>query len=201
MRAKVGEIVELVNGRGILAHAKIQNLGRREAELEVTELLQTAEAPTWKLVLCQAFPRANRLATILEKGTELGMTNCLLFPGDLSEVSSHSESRARNTCIAASKQCGRLFVPEISILPALSQWKEWPKEAFFGDLDPNAPLLREKLSLKPKDIYFFIGPEKGFSEREETILREHDVLGVKLHDNILRTDTAPLLVLSVLSHH
>ena len=49
-------------------------------------------------------------------------------------------------------------------------------------------------------IIFFVGPEKGFDEREIEILeKKFQATGVKLHSNILRTDTASLAALSLLN--
>jgi 16S rRNA (uracil1498-N3)-methyltransferase len=45
-------------------------------------------------------------------------------------------------------------------------------------------------------LIFFVGPEKGFSAAETAHLSNLGAVGVSLHKNILRTDTAPLCALS-----
>ena len=55
--------------------------------------------------------------------------------------------------------------------------------------------FRAKIFKKKEGILFFVGPEAGFSSLETKILRKIG-MGVRLHQNILRTDTAPLAALS-----
>ncbi len=201
MRASINDQVELVNGRGTLATATIVHLDKKKAVLRVDSVIQEAH-PKSQVVIAQAIPRLNRLDFILEKGTELGMTQLWLFPGEKGErhkLTEHQIERMRSVTIAAMKQCGRLYLPEIHLKSALKDWKELGLEAFFGDPRSTIP-FSSVLSSKPEsDLLFFIGPESGFSENETVILERLKAKGVKLHDNVLRTDTASLVALSVIS--
>lgn len=204
MRTRKGDTVELVNGQGFLAQACVQSIEKNRALLQIESVLQE-EPPRYQLILAQALSKPNRLDFILEKGTELGVTAFWLFPGELSakkEFYPHQMERAQALTIAAMKQCGRLTLPEIHLLPALGQWSEWPPLAFFGDVHPTAPLFEAVWKQSSsRDLSMFItGPESGFSAQEVEILKNHGVKGVKLHPFILRTETASLMALSLLSH-
>lgn len=201
MRCRVGDHIELINGKGILAEAKIDHFSKQSVEVTITSLLHE-QMPKVSLTLVQALPRLNRLDTILEKCTELGATNILLFPGELSEKKELSENqihRIENILISASKQCGRLFLPFYNIMPALNKWQKPEGQLLYGDTSPEAPLLIQKLNETLFHVLFFVGPEQGFSSNEELILKSWGAIGVKLHSNILRTDTAPIAALSILS--
>ena len=197
MRMQENDTVEVVNGRGMLATATIQNIGKAEATLRVSSL-HTAKKSR-EIILAQAIPRMNHLEWIIEKGTELGATAFWLFPGELSEkntLSPNQEERLKALSIAAMKQCGSLFLPAIIVKPSLSQWTPIPGSLIYGDTRENAPKIPHAL----KDpVVIFIGPEKGFAQKEIEIL-EHRLkaLGVKLHDNILRTETAAITALAQL---
>ncbi len=195
MRVKEKETIELVNGQGQLALAEVLEIGKKNARLKINSLT-SQKKPSRALILAQALPRANRLDFILEKGTELGMTEAWLFPSQLSEKKEMPVQRARQIAIAAMKQSGRLFLPEIRFFPSL---KECPMsiQAYFGDLSEDAPPLAA--IFKGQDATIFIGPEKGFSEGEIAWLKSQGALGVKLNNNILRTDTAALAALSILA--
>lgn len=202
MRNKVGERIELVNGKGELAQGTLQVIHKKHASISVEEIYK-APSPTFQIILAQALPRANRLDFILEKGTELGMTELWLFPGkhgERKELTSHQIERMQTITIAAMKQCGRLFLPKILAKPSLEKWEHFPPHAFFGDLSPEAPLFKEKLSqsLAQAEITFFVGPESGFNEEEIQLLKKH-AEGVKLHPYTLRTETAALCALSLIS--
>ena len=195
MRTRPGDEVEIINGQGILAKAIYQD------KLEIQSIVQQEECKH-KVIIAQGIPRSNRLDLIIEKGTELGASEFWLFPGDLSEKTEIGNSlfaRLEAITISASKQSGRLFIPKVEIKPPLKQWKSLPHASYFGDTDPNAePFI--KAWKQEESLIFFIGPEKGFSAKEETHLKSMGASGVKLHPNILRTDTASLALLSIIHH-
>lgn len=206
MRAKAGESVELVNGKGFLAQGLLQALSKREAQFLIESVVYE-EPPTFSLVLAQAVPRMNRLDLIVEKGTELGMSSLWLFPaerGERQKLTEHQFDRLRNLAISAMKQCGRLYLPEIVIKSTLTECTSAFQEGvlLFGDLSPNAPsLIKFWPDIAQKsEIIFFVGPESGFSDAEEIALKKRGAHGVALHKNILRTETAALTALALLQH-
>jgi 16S rRNA (uracil1498-N3)-methyltransferase len=192
MRIRPGEEIELINGRNQIAKALVIN--SQTAEILSIE----SKAPLFPIILCQAIPRLNRLDTIIEKGTELGLTELWLFPGKLSEKKNVPLERAKKIAISAMKQCGRLDLPKIEIKPPIGQWGELPYSAYFGDISENAPPFLSLLE-KNEGVCFVVGPEAGFTPEEETQLKKIGVRGVKLHPWILRTDTAPLAALSLIA--
>jgi 16S rRNA (uracil1498-N3)-methyltransferase len=203
MRTHEGDRIEVINGCGFLAAADVIQIGKKHASLEVHSIIETS-SPENTLVLAQAIPRINRLDFIVEKGTELGMSELWLFPGILSErksLTEHQLERLKNLTIAAMKQCGRLWLPAIKILPPIHDWHHFLYPAFFGDVSKEAPLLTSKLNdeATKKGVIFLTGPESGFEKREEENLKLLGAQGVKLHKNILRTDTASITALSLIS--
>ena len=201
MRAQNGQNIELVNGRGQLAQAKFLNISSNQALVQVTSVTEQALSQP-NLILCQSIPRPKRLDFILEKGTELGMSEIWLFPAVRSEKKDFKDNqieRMKAITVAAMKQCGSLHLPKITILPHISKWKTFPENSFFGDIEEEAPVFQLSLEeTQQEHISFFIGPESGFDDREIALLREKGTKGVKLHPYILRTDTAPIVALSII---
>lgn len=204
MRTKENEEVEIINGNGELAKATVQKIEKKQAILHIDDVFREKPSST-SLILAQAIPRINRLETILEKSTELGVTEIWLFPSAKSEkrtFTPHQIERLEAIIIAAMKQCGRLFSPKLLFMPAIKEWKEIPQPAYFGDTLAAAPLFLDLWHPKTdkKSVFFCIGPESGLSDEEVLMLQAKGVVGVKLHTNILRTDTAALAALSLASH-
>lgn len=199
IRCQEGETVELINGKGALAQASILSIKKKEAVLNITKT--SFEPPqTIEIVLAQAIPRMNRLDTILEKGTELGVTQFWLFPSELGErkeLTAHQLERQKGILIAAIKQSGRLFLPQIVLKPKLSQWKKLPYTAFYGDLSSQAKPLKEQ---QFESAIIFIGPESGFTQDEEAVLQQLGVIGIRLNNHTLRTDTAAIAALAIITH-
>lgn len=206
LRARSGDLVELVNGRGQLAQANLIELRKHEATLHLVQVTEEMCCKT-PLILAQALTRMNHLEWIIEKGTELGATAFWLFPGILSEkdqLSPAQSARLSHLAIAAMKQCGRLNLPSIELKPPLLKWPPQTGTLLFGDLREQTPYLWE-LSLPPllpPPIVLVIGPESGFDDREVEFL--HNPLkakGMRLHPNILRAETAALVSLSLIQKH
>ena len=203
MRGKKGQKVEIINGKGSLAHATVVQTDKKGTLIHVDDIVhEKAQGPCIHLI--QAIPKINRLDIILEKGTELGMSDIYLFPGDLSEKKQFShlqKERMERILINATKQCGRLYVPTVHFKPSLDQWlrDDLPAPAFFGDVREKAPLLKDALK-EASTLSFVIGPEAGFSKREIEKLESLGAKGVSLHHNILKADTAPLAALAIVSH-
>jgi 16S rRNA (uracil1498-N3)-methyltransferase len=198
MRAQNGDEIELVNGHGVLASARIETIKKKSASLRILHREKQSK-PSPSLISAIAILRMEKLDWAIEKATELGADAITLFPAEHSEKKQLSENqveRLRNISIAAMKQCGRLYLPAIAILSSLERVLELDAMALFGDTDPKAPMLEAIPDSSP--ILFITGPEKGFSTSEDELLKQR-AKGVRLHMNILRAETAPIVALSLLS--
>jgi 16S rRNA (uracil1498-N3)-methyltransferase len=196
MRVRVGETVELVNGKGALATAKVHSLEKKRAGLTIQE--STSQFPSLpQILLGIPYLRPSKLEWILEKGTELGADSFLLYPAESSEKRDLSESqleRLQNLLVSAMKQSGRLFLPHLELLSSFSELLQREAKILFGDTRKGAAPFDEV----PFPVLFITGPESGFSEEEQTLLEQKGT-GVQLNLNILRAETAPIAAISLLA--
>ncbi len=201
-RIKKGEKLELVNGKNQLAVATVLELQKNHAALQITHVVEKTPPPP--LILAQAITRMNHLEWIVEKAVELNATALWLFPGNLSEkdlLSHNQQERLKHLSISAMKQCGRLDLPEILLKAPLTEWKPIEGTLLFGDTSEDAPYFWDAKLPKalPSPIVLFIGPEKGFDPKEVSFLTQTlKAKGIRLHPNILRAETAPLVGLSLI---
>lgn len=207
VRAAAGQEVEVVDGKGTLARAVVEEVvkGKGGAARLRVSAVERGMAPPHPLVLVQALPRLPRLDLIVEKATELGVARIHLFAGERSEKKSLSEQqwqRARTIAIAAMKQCGSLYLPQVCWWPQMREWPAVQGRRYFGDVAAAAPplLQRWRQPAHGEAVAICVGPEGGLAPREEEYLRNQDWEGVKLHANVLRTDTASLVALALFSH-
>lgn len=195
IKMSAAEELELINGRGILAVAKIIEIHKKKSALKILSI-QKSPAPSPKLTLALPLMRPSKLEWVIEKGCELGADQFLLFHAAYSEKEGLSENqriRLHNLCIAACKQSGRLYMPSIELLPKLEALFKHKALFLFGDTR-NIPF---KEVPKEDSIVFISGPERGFSEQELKALDKH-ALGIKLSANVLRAETAPITAMSIL---
>lgn len=193
MRIRVGEEIELVNGKGALATAQITQISKHKATIEI---LTTHQHPVLiRHTLAVPLMRPAKLELVIEKCTELGASAFHLYPAQYSEkdeLSSNQLERLHHIAISAMKQCGRLDLPPIQILSHFEDLFKTPSLYLFGDTRKSAPKITSQ-----EKATFISGPERGFSEKEHKIL-DQKAQGVKLHQNILRAETAPIAAICLL---
>jgi 16S rRNA (uracil1498-N3)-methyltransferase len=196
----VGEIYEAVLDQVGELKAAGRLVCRRESD---------SESPL-KITLVQGLPKGDKLELIIQKCTELGIT--AIWPVQTERVvvrldsSKAGERRKRWTRIAleAAKQCRRQLVPEVSVL---QDWQtilhNLPQDA-QGILlweSENNKSLRAVLSdiRTDRPIFIFVGPEGGFTQEEVHAAQARGIEAVTLGPRILRTETAGLATLAIIS--
>jgi len=198
MRASVDEEVEIVNGKGALATARITALQKESSHLSLLEVSQ--ETPLeHAIVLIIPLMRPNKLEWIVEKATELGATALHFYTAEFSEkmqLSNHQLERLQNLCLSALKQSGRLYLPHIELVPSLERAMVEEGTYLFGDTMPEqSSILDVQLT---KRTALITGPERGFSPKERTFLAKQ-AQPVSLSAHVLRAETAPIAGLAVLA--
>ena len=148
---------------------------------------------------------------LVEKATEIGVDIIIPLETQRSVVNMRREKaeiarlRWERIAVAASKQCGRLKLPVISSLAQFNQIIEEISEydlVLFPCLHSRTESIREVLkeNSHPKSIFFFVGPEGGFSPQEIESARINGCQLVSLGENVLKSDTAGLVILSILQY-
>ena len=212
LRLDVGATVTLFDGKSVEATARIMRIGPRALELKIEERRAVTAVARPEVTLIQALAKGDKLDLIVQKATELGAARIIpvttaravarLDAGAIRTMS----RRARWQKIAreASRQSGRLDVPEVEGVAALSTAvAASPKDALKLMLWEGArqTSLRSQLpSEPPQQIVIAIGPEGGFTVEEVEAARHAGFVAVGLGPRILRTETAALVVLSILGY-
>ena len=196
------ESVSLINGRGAMATGTVESLERHKALVRILSSERLSPPPN-PLCLGLSFLRPNHLDFALEKGTEVGVDRFILFQADRSErkeLSSSFHRRLDALLIAATKQSGRFFLPQVCIAASLEQALTlFPSPPLWADLSADATSLAEKLG-HDQHFCLLIGPESGWSDRERSILSKNGP-PVLLHSNVLRAETAAIVGAYTLSLH
>ena len=197
MRIRINEEVELVNGRGSLATARLTSLSKKEALLEPLTVSHTP-IPTPRLILGIPLMRPAKLELIVEKSTELGADAFWFYPAEYSEkndLSPNQLERLNYLAISAMKQCGRLDLPPIKLLKKFTDLFTTSATYLFGDTRPGAS---SPSKVQGQHFFFISGPEKGFSPKELHLL-DQKAQRISLNKNILRAETAPLAATCLLN--
>lgn len=200
MRIKEGETIEVIDGQGTLAKAKVGKITKRDATITIKELISQEKKPP-KLLLAQAALKFSNLEWVLEKGVEIGVDTFILFNSDSSEKLPYSlsqQKRLDHILISAIKQSGRLFLPEVIYMNQVSDLKEIKGYKVFGDLLEKTVKIKD-LSIDSLPLMAIIGPEKGWSLKDISTLNQTvHATPVSLGPYILRAETAAIVAISQL---
>lgn len=193
MRGRVGDIIEVINGQGALATASIEALSNEQAQCRIIEL-RRIQKPSYNVTLALAYCKQSSMEFAIEKATEVGADAFLLFPAMRSskkDLSNNSLERLRTIIRSATKQCGRLFLPTISIKEGLSECIQKGNIHLFGATENG---IWHAQGCKTKEpITLFIGPESGFCAEEIACLTQIGAQGISFSPFTLRAETAAIV--------
>ncbi|MGQ9473807.1 MAG: RsmE family RNA methyltransferase [Candidatus Caldatribacteriaceae bacterium] len=198
--------IMLCDGRGGLFKALY--LGKRDQKhlVEVRERIEKVPPP-YRVEIWQGILHAPaRMDWLVEKATEIGVSEIGFFPSERSvvfQISAHRVERWKKIVINACKQSGRVFFPEIRIFPT---WEDFLSvlfcfkgSVFWTDPTEKVALSNFLSDERERAFALLVGPEGGFTEKErETFFTFSHIHRVKLLSGILRSETASLVGASLL---
>lgn len=162
-----------------------------------------------KIVLVQSILKNHKMPLIMQKATELGVDEIILVETKRS-ISKYINvslkfSRFEKILIEASEQSKRLSIPELKILKSYNDIdflnKNNLKILFYENEKENYIFNIKYNFLQYEKIYLFIGPEGGFEKFEvDELANKYDFKILGLHLNILRSETAALAAVSIISN-
>ena len=197
MRINIGKSFSLFNQSGEW-EAKVENIDKGIVEFLVIKKLRSAnrEKEIW---LAFAPIKLNYLNLMIQKATEIGVTRFIPLLTERTIVRKLNEKRINKIIIEASEESNRLKVPSLDKLTKLDTFLKSNQNAniIFGDLNTN----NKKIDIKNKNpLCVLIGPEGDFSLKErEGILKLKNIIPLKINYNILRSETAAISMISIIS--
>ena len=198
MRIQENEVFSLFNNSGEW-EAKILNISKSIVEFNVTKQLRQKENPK-ELWLAFSPIKSNYFNFMIQKATELGVTKFLPVIFERTIVRKINKERLEKVIIEAAEQSNRITVPSIEDPQKIKSFLNNDMDLIFTDLNTaNTKIDLTKLTNKPTCV--IIGPEGDFSEQErEEILKFNGVQPIKINENILRSETAVISVLSIINY-
>ena len=197
MRVNIGEKFSLFNQSGEW-EAKITKIIKGVVEFSITKKIRsnTNEKEIW---LAFAPIKLNYLNLMIQKATELGVTRFTPILTNRTIVRKINEKRVNKIIVEASEQSNRLKVPQLDEIIKLDDFLKFNQKTniIFGDLNTN----NNKLNIKSTEpLCILIGPEGDFTTQErEKILKLKNIIPLKINENILRSETAAISIISIVT--
>lgn len=203
LRLGTGAPIEIFNGRGQRFSAELKNVSKKTADvLLMAELNATQESPLITRMGI-VMSKGDRFDYALQKATELGVNEITPLTSercDLKLSAERSEKKQQHwqgVLIAACEQCYRDTLPILQPIQSLADWATSQtsdvKLVFHTSADePNWP------QQTPTSVSFLVGPEGGLTNVEVSFVHQKEFSSWQLGPRILRTETAPIAILSLL---
>ena len=215
LRARVGDVVILMDGQGYTAQAVIQSCSPAGVRLQLRADSRAYTPPAAvSLILIQALPKHAAMDWIIQKACELGVE--AIWPLRSDRVISRAArpealagrlARWRKIARESIKQSGAAWLPTIeplqslsSILPRLSALTLCLVASLQARARPLGEVLGQLRLGRPARVGLVIGPEGDLSAAESLALQESGACLVRFGPNVLRVETAALYGLSILQY-
>lgn len=204
LRAKVGEQAIFFNGQGGEYTVELVEINKKNAFVQIQTYLADDRTPNFEALLGQVMSKGDRMDYAIQKAVELGVHTIQLLTSERCEMRLKYDRDQKKidhwqaVAIAACEQCGLNKVPKVLSPISLNDWFEKPLPPTRLVLAPNKEQKQVLDQAKPQ-IALLIGPEGGLSESEILQANTYGFQNWCIGERVLRTETAPVVALSILN--
>lgn len=207
LRLKNGDHIIVLDSSGQEYFIKLTNISNPEITGDIIKQQKNQAEPDLKVNLWQAVPKQlSRFEYVLQKGTEIGIHSFIPMITERTEVPFlKKKERLQSIIREAAEQSGRGIMPKLENEIKLTDiFKKppigrnvMPYEAANSSMAETNKLLPELIKIN-QVINIFIGPEGGFSNQEVNQAKMAGFDIISLGPRILRTETAGIVLGSLL---
>lgn len=199
LRSKCGEIVHVFNQESGEFSAIIQKINKDSITLKINQKIKDSTQTCGPTLIFPILSHT-KIAFIVEKSTELGVTQLIPVITQYSQRQHFNLSKYEQIAIQSTEQCGRLSLPKIHIPAKLQNLlQHWPENKIIFVGDNTTPLSQKLSNSLTNTAVFLIGPEGGFSSQESALFDSYKFIKkVKLGHYTMRSETACIAFLATL---
>ena len=205
LRLRSGDIVTLCDGSGTDYTCRILDISSNQFTLAIEETLPSKTEAVISASVYMAFAKGDKVEHVIQKATELGANEIVLFPSVRCVVRNDEKTiekkliRWKKIAFSAAEQSGRGKVPDVLAADSFEQAVSRASEADLSILfyeNERSLTLSDTLRSSYSSISLMTGPEGGFSSEEVKLADDAGIHICTLGSRILRCETAPLCALS-----
>ena len=214
-RIKPEEKVWLFDEEGTNYLAKVEEIRKDVTRMSILQTLDKNK-PKIKITLAQALLKSKKMDLIIQKSTELAVTNIIPVITSRTIVKVEEKiqkkiERWKKIALEAVKQSQKFFLPSISPPMTIEKLVERKgdekklllsenKGKYLRDILIESSSSELKVPKPPSSVLILIGPEGGWTDEEEKFILSNGYEAVSLGEQTLRAETAALCSLVLISH-
>lgn len=215
MRMTIGDQVIVCNEDKNCYYATIKQIKDQEIEVTLDSMIEAQTELPIEVTIAQGLPKGDKFEWVIQKATECGASEFIPLEMERSVVKLDAKKagkkieRWNKIAKEAAEQSHRQMVPNVTSVQTLKQllanasqydiclfaYEETAKQGQLAQLKQTLSTIENH-----KKLLVIVGPEGGISEKEEAILLESGFKPCALGPRILRTETAPIYILSAISY-
>lgn len=197
-RYRPGDEVVLFDGVATERLYKIVRIEPDAVELEmVTEFER--KLPAKHIYLLWSLLKKDKNEWVIQKCTELGISNFVPIVAERSEKTGFNVERATKIAIEAAEQCGRSDIPHIreplTLGEAIHEYKDKVDLLICEETNPTT---NSQLPSAENPAGILIGPEGGWNEAELKLFKDESLGSLHLGNLTLRAETAAVAAVTKL---
>ena len=205
LRVKNTEEIVLFNGNGKAYPALPEVLEKRRTRVRILREEATDNESPLNITLVQAVSAAERMDFTLQKSVELGVAEIRPVISERCVVRLSGEraekrvARWQEIVVSACEQSGRNIVPKVLPLTTYVQaLQQLPQETTKLLMSLNRAQKLSDVRPQSGKVVFMVGPEGGWTEKEEQQAFDAGFQSVTLGKRVLRTETASLAAIAAM---
>lgn len=205
LRVKNTEEIVLFNGNGKVYPALPEVLEKRRASVRILREEATDNESPLNITLVQSVSAAERMDFTLQKSVELGVAEIRPVISERCVVRLSGEraekrvARWQEIVVSACEQSGRSIVPKVLPLTTYVQaLQQLPQETTKLLMSLNRAQKLSDVQPQSGKVVFMVGPEGGWTEKEEQQAFDAGFQSVTLGKRVLRTETASLAAIAAM---
>lgn len=195
LRLVNGDAVTLIDGRGGLYEAEIQDAHPKRTILQINSI-KTEQGKRGHYLHIAIAPTKNieRTEWFLEKATEIGIDEISLIICQRSERKEAKVERLNKIITSAIKQSIKAYHPVLNEAIAFDQFlkKDFDGQKFIAHCEEGEKISLEHGLIRQSRYLILIGPEGDFSPQEIDLALQSGFKAITLGESRLRTETAAL---------
>lgn len=202
MRMKDNDKIEIVYNNELYIGI-IESIEQRKVKVLNKEDIKYDKRP--RVTLCVPLLKEQKMDYILQKATELGVNEIIpvILERSIIKLDEKKEDkrleRWSRICKEASEQSKRLDVPTITKVKRIKELNIDGLKIVCSTTEKENN-IKKILKTNSEDLVFIMGPEGGISPKEEKILNEIGFISTSLGNRIMRVETVPLYIMSVVNY-
>ncbi len=210
LRLKPGTLLQLLDGKGTIHDAEIISLGSR-VTLHILSTVHV-KPDTTPLRVCQSLLKGQKMELLIQKCTELGVTEftpfyserCQLKKTELSKITQKYE-RWQRIIEEACKQCSNPYMMRLQPLHSFDEMLEQQEDSVQKILFWEEAAVENSLHCTPlrkggSGLQLVFGPEGGFPAAEVSRAGKQKFSSLSLGPRILKAETANIAAVSIVQH-